>query len=61
MSRNGEQRPGMALSTDAVWALREQAAEAGDCETSRLCSLALWGTNAEKAQAKRKLAKAVRS
>lgn len=48
----------MPMLTDTtIWALRCEAAESGNCDLSRLCSAALWGTNAEKAQAKRKLRK----
>ncbi len=45
------------LTENVLWNLRTLAAANEDCETSRLCSRALWGTPRQKREAKLKLAR----
>lgn len=50
------------LSPNDIESIRQDAADRGDCDTSRLCNLALWGTSSrQRNAARRKLEKAVRS
>jgi hypothetical protein len=49
------------LTDNDIFAIRCRAAESGDCDLSRTCSEALWGTVEQRALAKRKLRKLVRS
>jgi hypothetical protein len=53
--------PAPLLSDNDIFAIRCRAAESGDCDLSRTCSEALWGTTEQRAQAKRKLRKVVAS
>lgn len=46
------------LTANDLEAIRQEAADRGDCDLSRLCNLALWSTSdRQRAAAKRKLAK----
>ncbi|MGE0206110.1 MAG: hypothetical protein AB7E70_19630 [Hyphomicrobiaceae bacterium] len=46
------------LSPNDIESIRQDAADRGDCDISRLCNLALWGTSdRQRAAAKRKVAK----
>ncbi len=50
------------LTANDLEAIRQEAADRGDCDLSRLCNLALWGTSSrQRNAARRKLEKAVRS
>ncbi len=52
----------MDLSDNDIFAIRTQAAERGDGDLSRLCSLALWGVSAsQKRRARNRVAKWVMS
>jgi hypothetical protein len=53
--------PAPQLSDNDIFAIRCDAADRGDCDLSRLCSEALWGTTEQRALAKRKLRKVVAS
>ena len=45
------------LTPATLHALRQTAVATGDCDISRLCSAALWGTAAQAKAARRKLNK----
>lgn len=43
------------LTQNDLEALRQEAADAGDCDLSSLCNEAMWGNSAQRARAKRKI------
>lgn len=46
------------MDDNTVWQIREAASRAGDCETSRLCSVALWSPSlSQRTRARNRLAK----
>lgn len=44
------------LTADMIESLRREAADAGDCDASRICNEALWSTGRKRSRARRQVA-----